>query len=483
MKLGFGYPRSFVKLLCIGFALVAFPLVLGLISNAVSIRQVSAKSQQAVYQASQVTQISRALRENLTAQERAVRQFDVLGNPALWQSYLVLHQRFTGIIERFRQLTLTPTQRQELDNINTLEDSLFSNLQAHSDRRSRYQSLTWRKDTAAQFLILAELAEVMLKHNVEAIDREIEDLQRLAAATENMMLAQLLALVPVVAFLVAGFTLLLARPIAQIETAIGGLWAGRFERRIEVSGPSDLQSVGVQLDRLRTRLVTLEEQRSRFLRQISHELKTPLTALREGSDLLAEEAVGPLNSKQREIALILTENSQRLRQLIEDLLSYSAADFEQSVLRRQVFHLRDLIETVVDTQRLAWSVRELQVKLTVEDLTLNADREQVRAVIDNLLSNAVKYSPARGTIAISAYRDGDEAVLEVADEGPGIADSDRDKVFDPFYQGRTPAAAGPIKGSGLGLSIVREHVLGHGGRVSLLAAAGGAHFQVRLPLQ
>ena len=480
VKLELNYPRSFKRLLALGFALVVLPLALGLIGNAVSIRQLSSKSRQAVYAAMRMTQASRTLLENITAQERIVRQYEVLRDPRLLDAYENLHTGFGDIVARLAEMSLAAQQREELSAIAERENGLHVLLSGAPAVSSRGRS-TPQDAVVAQYVALSQAAQDLLQHNSKVIDAEVEDLQGLAARAERTMVAQLLALLPAAAFLVFGFTRLLAGPVGQLEAAIGGLWAGRFDRKIEVSGPTDLQALGAQLDRLRLRLMQLEERKSRFLRHVSHELKTPLTALREGSDLLAEGTAGPLTGPQKEIVGILTDNSQRLRKLIEDLLAYSAADFERSVLRRQIFPLRELVDAVVESQRLALAARDLRVVVDAGDLVLDADRERIKTVLDNLLSNAVKYSPASGAISIRARREGKEAVVEVADQGPGIAEEDRDRVFDPFYQGRIPAA-GPVKSSGLGLSIAQEHVLAHGGRLVLLPGPG-ARFQVRLPLQ
>lgn len=459
--------------------MVVLPLMLGLIGNALSIWQLSGKSRQAVYGAVRVTQISWELVENIGAQERVVRQYQVLHEPRLLDAYRNLRAELDDIAARLAQLPLTAPQRDALASIAERENALDAALgQAGTANRPGPMS---QETIGTQYAALSQAANDLVKHNSKLIDDEVEELQALTARAERIMAFQLLALLPAAAVLVFGFTRLLAGPMAQLETAIGGLWAGRFDRRIEVGGPRDLQDVGMQLDRLRLRLMQLEERKSRFLRGVAHQLKTPLAALREGSDLLAEGKAGPLNAQQQEIAEILIDNSQRLRRLIEDLLAYSAADFEQSVLRRQVFPLRDLVDAVVDGQALALAARDVRIELAVGDLALDADRERIRTVLDNLLSNAAKYSPQSGCIRVEAYREGNEAVIEVADAGPGIAEEDRDRIFDPFYQGRIPAA-GPVKGSGLGLSIAQEHVLAHGGRLALLDGPG-ARFQVRLPLQ
>ncbi|MCM2289262.1 MAG: HAMP domain-containing histidine kinase, partial [Sulfuritalea sp.] len=228
------------------------------------------------------------------------------------------------------------------------------------------------------------------------------------------------------------------------------------------------------------RLMQLEEQKSRFLRHVSHELKTPLTALREGSDLLAEQAAGPLTPQQEEIVRILRENSLHLRRLIEDLLSYSAAEFQQASLKLQTIDPRDFAAHVVAKHELALASRKLALQADIGDFALVADGERLRVVLDNLLSNAIKFSPLGATIALSWKSEDGNALLEVADEGPGVAPEDRERIFDPFYQGGARGESA-VKGSGLGLSIVREHVLAHGGRIELLPGSG-ARFRVVLPL-
>lgn len=478
MKVVIKYPRSFRRLLVLGFAMAVLPLMLGLIGNAFSIWQLSGKSRQAVYGAVSVTRESLALIANIDAQERVVRQFQVLHEPRLLDAYRNLHAELDDIAARLAAMSLTAAQRQALAVIAERENALEASLS--QVRIAAGTALISQESIGAHYAALLQAANEFIEQNNQLIDDEVAALQALTAQSERIMAFQLLALLPAAAVLVFGFTRLLAAPIGQLESAIGGLWAGRFDRRIEVGGPSDLQDIGAQLDRLRLRLMQLEERKSRFLRSVAHQLKTPLAALREGSDLLAEGKAGPLTAQQREIADILIDNSQRLRRLVEDLLAYNAADFEQSVLHRQVFPLRDLVDAVVEGQALALAARDLRIESAIEDLAIDADRERIRTVLDNLLSNAAKYSPPSGTIRLQACRQGNEAIIEVADEGPGVANEDRDRIFDPFYQGRIPAA-GPVKGSGLGLSIAQEHVLAHGGRLSL-AEGAGARFQVRLPL-
>ncbi len=152
---------------------------------------------------------------------------------------------------------------------------------------------------------------------------------------------------------------------------------------------------------------------------------------------------------------------------------------QASFLDAKIVPLRDVVKRVVNDRKLAMVTRGIRVDLNCENVTAYCDEEKVRVMLDNLLSNAVKYSPERGLIAVKLYKDRSDAVFEVSDEGPGIPTFEREKVFEAFFRGTdSPVAA--IKGSGLGLSIVKEYVQLHKGRVEILDGPG-AHFRIRIP--
>jgi two-component system sensor histidine kinase GlrK len=251
---------------------------------------------------------------------------------------------------------------------------------------------------------------------------------------------------------------------------------------VEVSGPDDLQFLGERLEWMRLRLVELEQQKNRLLRQVSHELKTPLTALREGAELLSDEVVGKLSPEQREIAEILRHNSIELQKLIEDLLSYGASQFHKVALELKPLSIRQIVNRVVDDQKLAIRAKDLRLDIGVDEVTVAADFEKMRVVLDNLMSNAIKFSPRGGAVAVSVRRAGSWLELDVADSGPGIATEDIAHIFDPFYQGRNNAV-GLVQGTGIGLSVVKEYISAHGGSVEVADHGGsGALLRVRLPL-
>lgn len=473
----FYYPRSFLKLLFVGFTLIALPLMFALINNAISIDQLSNRSQKAVYQAVQATQSSRQLAELLTAMERSAHQMLILGDRSLIDTYVANRKQFLATAADFATLPFDREQMVALGEIVRGEAAIYEVL---SNRAAPVADL---QKAVQGFDSLAEQAQAITTRSNEIIDREVDTMRDTARQARHITLWQLLALIPVVIFLVIGFTIVIARPIQQIDAAIRRLGGGEFNAPVQVSGPEDLQYLGERLEWMRRKLVELEQQKIRFLRQMSHELKTPLTALREGAELLSDEVVGKLTPEQREIAEILRHNSLELQKMIEDLLSYGASQFQERSLDLTMVDIAHVIDRVIDDQKLAMRAKNLDLHVDAPEIAFMADFERVRVMLDNLVSNAIKFSPPGGTIRISARRLDDQLELEVADNGPGIPMADRPHVFEPFYRGRY-AADTLVKGTGIGLSVVKEYAHMHGGSVQVAdGTEQGACLVIRLPLR
>lgn len=469
------YPRSFLKLILAGFLLAVLPLIFALINNAFSIHQLATKSQRAVYQAVQATQNSRFLIEQITNMERSVRQFAIIGEPSLLQGYGFAHERFVDTARRMATLPLDASQKEAIEGLQAREATLFDRLTGVGATREVVGL------AVTELSSLSEAAHAMDQQGHLLVDREVETMQKMAGEVQRFIFWQLLALVPIALLLVFAAVFLISKPIQQLESAIRKLGEGRFDASITVNGPADLESLGRQLDWLRLRLLDLEEQKTRFLRHVSHELKTPLTALREGVELLSDEVTGKMTAGQFEIARILRQNTLRLQKLIEDLLSYHSVQFHTSALSFSRFILKALAARVAQHHSLAMRAKNLNLNMAASEFDIEADEKKIEAVVDNLLSNAIKFSPVGGTIKVQLRRRGADAVIDVMDEGPGIGANDRGKVFEPFFQGSTEYI-GPVKGTGLGLAIVREYANAHQGSVEIIDDGNpGAHLRVILP--
>lgn len=472
---GLRYPRSILKLLLLGFALVSLPLIIALLNATLYVDRLTNQSQAAVEQAADSARGSRVLMEQVTAMERLARQYLILGDSALLADYAKIRGGFKRTTSELSLLPLDEAQLRELNRVIDKEQVLFEQLRRHPQTR------VGRKQLIEGYVDLSDLANGVLEQGNLLIDREVQRMREAARYTQHSLLWQLAASIPLGALIAALFAFLIAKPIRQIDQAIRRLGRAEFATGIRVQGPADLEYLGGRLEWLRQRLVELEQQKARFLHHVSHELKTPLTALREGSELLADGSSGSLNEQQRDIAAILRQNSVRLQKLIEDLLSYQDAVSSVGRIDCKPMDMAAVARQVLDAHKLAIAARGLNLDLNIQPAVLVADADKLRVVADNLISNAVKYSPEGGTISLAVRPEGDKVVIEVGDAGPGIAPEDRDRVFDWFFQGKL-GHGGRVKSSGLGLAIAREFVLAHRGSIEVIAdAESGAHFRVRLP--
>jgi two-component system sensor histidine kinase GlrK len=469
----FYYPKSFLKLLLLGFVVVSAPLVVALINAALSVQRLAGMSESVVDQAAQSARGSRLLMEQVLSMERVVRQYVILDDAGLLDDYEKVRASFKRTTSELSLLPLDDLQLAEVNRTIDKEQALYELLERRPGEAAE------RRQLVEGYVDLSGLAKGVLSESGLLIDREIGRMREAAALAQRSLLVQLLAAFPLGLAIAAVFAFLIARPIRQLDRAIRRLGAADFTAGVRVQGPTDLEFLGERLDWLRVRLAALEEQKTRFLRHVSHELKTPLTALREGSDLLADGAAGPVTAAQREIVAILQSNSAHLQRLIEDLLNYQRAVASDGHLAVARVDLADIARAVIETHKLDAARRSVTLALHALPAIALVDQEKLRVVIDNLVSNAIKFSPEGETVRVVVRPDEPGVVIEVSDQGVGVAQEDRDKVFDWFFQGARPSS-GRVKGSGLGLAIARELVQAHGGTIEVGDGPGG-RFRVVVP--
>lgn len=455
--------------------LSAVPLVVALADLALGLDALAKRSQLSVREAEAASVASRELRDIAGKMERAVRQSVVLEDATLIDNYKRLDAQLEQTMIRSYALPLTDDERNALKQIAKPRAQLAEALRFGIPEVSERPKLV---ETAADLFDTTAQAAAMLSRVTE---REVVTLRELAARTRENW-PWFLGVAAITALLLAvGFSILIARPLRNIDRSIRKLGRGEFGETISIRGPRDLRSLGERLDWLRRRLLELETHQTRFLRHVSHELKTPLTAVREGSELLNDRIVGEMSKQQTDVVRIIRDNTVSLQRLIEDLLSYQQHR-SAAPLKIESIAIEPIIERVVSEHRLEMLSRAISVDCNIAPASLEADREQLRVVLDNLVSNAIKYTPRGGKVRVTTAEDGDFLQIDVEDDGPGIAAEEQEKIFESFYRGEA-SANGKVKGTGLGLAIVKEYVLAHRGSVYVVDA-GQPHgkFRVRLPM-
>ena len=294
----------------------------------------------------------------------------------------------------------------------------------------------------------------------------------------------LLRLSALIGVVVLGLSVILSRAltrkIGQLLTAIRQVREGAYSHRAEIPGRDEIAQIGQEFNSLTDRLQTTENARRRFVSDASHELKTPLAAIRLLTDsILQTDNIDPETT--REFVADIGAEAERLSRITEDLLRLTRLD--NGVLDPPV--AVDVPPVLAQTMRMMSLVaQEKGVELTYSaagDCTVLGTRDEIYQVIYNLSDNAVKYSPAGSTVQVSLRGTAEGVELTVADNGAGIPEEDLPRIFERFYRvdkARSRAAGG----TGLGLSIVSDTVNRRGGTVEAAnRPGGGAVFTVRWP--
>jgi two-component system sensor histidine kinase GlrK len=469
MRTAWFLPRSTLALVGTGFVLVALPLVAAIVTAVMRIDAQGERSYAAALRANTATRLSRAVDEHLLAMERALGQYDVLGNDELRETYLRRRESMLGALNELDSLELGTDFDSELDRLAQSEASLFA---LHDQPFVAEKRRLWEEIAARANVVEADARGIA--------EADIFESAQDALNLQRTLLLQTVAALPISLVLAVVFSALIARPIRQIDEAIRRLGADNFKGPIEIQGPRDLREVGECLDALGRRMLDLERQQLNFVRKISHEVKTPLTTLRQGAELLADPG-GTSAAQTVEIGEMMRESSLELQRLIEDLLEFGKTQRiteENPAVSRM--NLGTIAEGVLAGHSLTLKSKGIQLEANLRDAFVTGDPRQLRTVTNNLIANAVKFSPRGGRLTVATDVIGGEAVVDVIDTGPGIPVCERQLVFEPFHQGQ-PMPGAHVKGTGLGLAIAKEYAEAHHGCIEILNPDSGAHFRVRLP--
>jgi len=256
----------------------------------------------------------------------------------------------------------------------------------------------------------------------------------------------------------------------RLPTAEGEIFLLPRANRVLSEG-GELRGVTITVQDV-TRARRLDELKNDLVATVAHEFRTPLTSLRMAVHLCLERAAGPVTEKQLDLLHAARQDTERLQQLVDDLLDLSRLQSGQVVLHPSSLVVEDLVEAALAACQP--SAREKAIALKTEVLpgtgTVWADPERLGLVLGNLIGNAVKHSPGRSPVVVRAWRVGPTVRLEVIDRGPGIAPEYRALVFAKFF--RVPGAASN-GGAGLGLFLAKEITQAHGGRIGVDSGADG----------
>ncbi len=463
------FPHSLRQLVVMAFLLVLLPLLVLAYQAYENLISLSAQAAAINHTTLLDARRSEAMTSIALGMERSYRQYCVLDNSTLAELYQNKHQQYTHMLHAHAPVL------QEVHDYQTLR-YLLSKLSEINCKEGKPAS------ASSDFLKKFSLSNVsMAQKTRDIIFSRGQQLQQNIAQRGHFFGWQALWLLLVSVLLAVLFTTMITGPVKKIEYMINQLGEGHtLLNSVFFKGPRELGSLAQRIVWLSERLSWLESQRHEFLRCISHELKTPLASMREGTELLADEIAGKLTAEQKEVVTILNNSSLHLQQLIERLLDYNRQLADKPAHYKQV-EFRKIIEDVISAHSLPARAKMMHTELHLQCENCLAEPTLLMQVLGNIYSNAVHYGRESSTIWIHSRQINGKIQIDIANTGTPIPTAEQRMIFEPFFQG-SQQRKGAVKGTGLGLSIARDCALRMQGNLQLVPVDyADTCFRIELP--
>ena len=425
---------------------------------------------------------------SLYAQLKSDKQYLVLRDTTLLKDFLQEAENFRKTLKALEDQEYGGTTQEALQKVKAYHEefhTLFLSVGVEQTERTPLAVANYerQRDTLLDTMTQAINAYIMSQEaSVGAILRE----SHLRSVQAQAITQQLLVMALILGLGLAGIaSYSILRPLRRVNAQIRRIGQGQFGGKISLAVPQELRDLVNQVNWMGVKLQKLDEMKSEFLANISHELRTPLTSIREGSQLLLDGIPGELTKDQRETLSIISDSSQRLNQLIGNLLDLSRMEADMVAYN---LHPTDLNRLAIrSTEKVKFLADRKNIHITIDLVpekikTQNVDSQRMEQVFENLLSNAIKFSPKDATILIRSQRatipQGIHFMVE--DRGPGIPEEDLPHIFERFYQGKTQVGRQYV-GSGIGLALAKRVIEDHGGTIwaeSTLGKGTALHFML-----
>lgn len=453
-------------------------------------------TQHAVDSGRALTDISTRLRVSSTAQITRLEQMSsdaekyfVTHDKGYFDKFLDSEQAFGNGLRRLDTQSLSAGERKALDSL----VAKWSSVDAQVRSLAEVANTSPATGRATVVQLQAALDEVrdrtrrLATASQDAMSAEVDASELAARRAERLSwLAGVGALV-LSLLLSALLVRSIVEPLHRLAEGTREVSAGRFDHRVESAGVDEFTQVAHDFNTMTERLDELDRMKQDFVAKVSHDLKTPLSSMQETIGVLLDGLAGPLSAKQRQLLELNLDSGRRLSAMLTKLLDLSRieAGLQPDF---QMLDIAQLVRRSIDRANAARTERAFQLRFTEPEhrLLLRGDDIAITQLVDNLLENAIKFSPVGGVVSVRvsewtskgasvppahaavvhrAGLRGNALLLVVADEGPGIPDEEKERVFTRFYQAEAGRAARGRGGVGLGLTICHEIVAVHGGAI------------------
>jgi two-component system sensor histidine kinase GlrK len=468
--------------LVVGYLVIFFLIIIVSIYATVQFQNLEDSTDSILNIDNNMLSYNKKLIDTLLSQIQYERKFLIIKDNAFYDRFTSAENDFDRHFNELMSIADSPQARNLLDNVK----------QSHQ----LYRYLFYKE---VEFLRAGQSypKEWYTQEKEKAINGIMEDMKELRAYSENNTYekikklgdsganARKVAVVMTVFSLIFGITISIfitrsiTKPLAAMRNKTREVARGNYESNLNLSSPPEIGELAQDFNFMCNKLKEMDRMKSDFFSLMSHELRTPLTSIKEGTTLLLEGVGGETNDKQKRLLSIITEESNRLIDLVNSLLDLSKMEVGMMTYNFVKADITPLInKAVVEIEPIA-KAKNIKTELNIisEGLPFtNMDNEKILQVLRNLIGNAVKFTPQGGCVKISARHVNGNIEVSVADKGPGIPKKDLISIFDKFKSSKSH------KGTGLGLAIVKNVVTAHGGKVWAESKPGeGSTFIFVLP--
>jgi len=428
-------------------------------------------------------------------------KYRVTRDPRYAEQFVLLASRIRSTFGDLDTLSLTREEQARVDRIGSLLGRFDAVTRAFEDLVDASEASPgavelaergegWIEDLRTETVLLTEASRAAMLEEASASARNARLAERRAWVTAALVLV----LGAIVAVTVARS---ISRGLNRLAAGTRRVAQGEFEVRLTGSREREFRNLEADFNVMVERLSELERMKKDFLAGISHDLKSPLASIRETLRVLLDEVPGPIGERQRRLLGLADQSGERLAAMISNLLDLAQMEAQAVRYRFREDDLAGVVRGVVEEMETRFQERNVELEVTLpESLPVECDSGRMAQVVQNLIENALAVSPPGSTIQVEGSVDGESAgvatssddveavegagsvVLTVADRGPGVPEDMAETIFDRFVRGNGRSATGV----GLGLTICREIVTAHGGRIWVEdRPGGGSVFAFELP--
>jgi two-component system sensor histidine kinase GlrK len=435
-------------------------------------------------------EFGKKLIDSTLSQMQYERKYLITKDKAFYDQFTILEREFTADLKKIAPIMLGHQETGITDDVSKLHDQYLSLFYAEADLIQRgqiYPSSRYRGEKERLVDQITKNLEQLITLSHVSINQKMKRLEQTGSRAIGITIIMgilVLSLGIVLSFFI---TQSINRPLSQLKQKTKSIARGNFEGELSISSPPEIGELANDFNLMCQRLKELDDMKSDFISHISHELRIPLTSIKEGNRLLLEGVGGHLTSKQRKLLSIIKDEGDRLIRSVDALLDVSKMEAGMLTYNFERHDLAPLIQqSIAEIEPVAESKR-IRVGVSIEKNLPrpNVDDERILQALRNLLNNAVKFTPDGGEVRLCVRagrghsRNG-AIEISVTDTGPGISEENIGKIFHKFEQISTELA---LKGTGLGLSIAKHVVDAHGGKIWAESNPGqGSKFTFTLPL-